>query len=171
MFDWVLNTPLHHHYDHIFFLLFARLIEYVYRLRHADIMLTRSWIQSNVSISTRSRNNLNPSVYNGLFVVIHPSVCALFALLLYTLRRYNSLLFFKTEMISDENNSNFTCMQRKLSGKIQQFPQIKLHNEIHNKVANVSHNKIIEKLIFLCVLVLQNRRKIKFTSSIEYSSF
>ena len=170
MFDWVLNMPLHHHYDYIFFLLFAKLNEYVYRLHHADVMLTRSWIQSGVSASTRLRNNLNPSVYNSPSVVIHPSVCALVALFLYTLGKHNSSLFSKTEMISDENNSNFICMQRKLSGKMQKCPQIKLHNEFHSKVHNVSHNEIIKKCIFLCVMVLQNSRKTKFTSSIEYIS-
>ena len=112
MFDWVLNMPLHHRYDYIFFLLFAKLIEYVYRLHHADVMLTRSWIQNGVSASTRLRNNLNPSVYNSPSVVIHPSVSALVALFLYTLGKHNSSLFSKTEMISDENNSNFICMQK-----------------------------------------------------------
>ena len=37
----------------------------------------------------------------------------------------------------------------------------KLHNEVHN----VLHNKFIEKLNFLCVLVLLNSRKIKFPST------
>ena len=159
MFDWVLNMPLHHRCDYIFFLLFAKLIEYVYRLHHAGVMLTRSWIQSGVSASTRLRNNLNPSVYSSPSVIIHPSVCALVTLFLYTLGKHNSSLFSKTEMISDENNSNFICMQRKSSGKMQKCPQIKLQNEIHSKVHNVSHNEIIEKCIFLCVMVLQNSRK------------
>ena len=43
--------------------------------------------------------------------------------------------------------------------------------KLHNKVHNVFHNKIIENLNFLFVLVLLNSRKIKFTSSVKYSSY
>ena len=58
-------------------------------------------------------------------------------------------------------------------------PQMKLLNEIHNIAQNSKMQKLvscctikfIEKLIFLCFLILLNGRKIKFTSSIEYSSY
>ena len=36
-----------------------------------------------------------------------------------------------------------------------------IHNEIHSKVRNVLHKKILEILIFVCVLVLLDRQKNK----------
>ena len=55
-------------------------------------------------------------------------------------------------------------------------PLIKLHNEMHNTAQNCTTKctcctiKFIENLDFLCVLVLLNKRKIKFTSSAKYLS-
>ena len=56
-------------------------------------------------------------------------------------------------------------------------PYVKLHNKIHNTVQNWTAKcttcctiEFIENLNFLCVLVLPNRWKIKFTSSIKYWS-
>ena len=43
----------------------------------------------------------------------------------------------------------------------------KLHNEVHN----LFYNKFYWKVDFLIVLILLNSRKIKFASSIEYSSY
>ena len=51
-------------------------------------------------------------------ITVRPSVCALVALFLYTLW-LSSSLFSKAETISGENNSNFVCMQGKLSVKNQ----------------------------------------------------
>ena len=55
---------------------------------------------------------------------------------------------------------------------------IKLPNEICNTAQNCAAKcatcctiKFIEKLNFLCVLILLNRQKINFTSSIKYSSY
>ena len=55
---------------------------------------------------------------------------------------------------------------------------IKLPNKVHNTAQNCTTKcttcctiKFIEKLNFLCVLVLLSRRKIKFTFSVKYSSY
>ena len=55
-----------------------------------------------------------------VFTEIRPSIFALVALFLYTLKRPNNSLFSKAEAISSDNNFNFICKQGKLSGKMQQ---------------------------------------------------
>ena len=57
-------------------------------------------------------------------------------------------------------------------------PQIKPHTKTHNTAQNCTTKctmcctiKCIGNLNFLCILVLLNRRKIKFTSSIKYSNY
>ena len=43
--------------------------------------------------------------------------------------------------------------------------------KLHKKCAKCCTIKITEKLNFLCVLVLLNRQRIKFISSVEYTSY
>ena len=58
-------------------------------------------------------------VYNDPSFVVCWIVCSLVELFLHTLKRLNSSLLNKAETISGENNSIFICIQRKISGKIQ----------------------------------------------------
>ena len=91
-------------------------------------------------------------VYNGPFVVISPSVCALVVLFLYALKWLSSLLFSKAETISCDNNSNFICMQRKLSRKMQQIFKKKVQTLSATKSAeDVSRSwKMTPSLNFFC---------------------
>ena len=84
-------------------------------------------------------------VYNGPSVVIRPSICALVMVCFfskYTLKRLSSFLCSKAETISGKNNSNFVCMQRKLSGRISQ----NLHL-VQQKVQQIIHN--IHDVVFI----------------------
>ena len=72
----------------------------------------------------------------------------------------------------------YTLRHITLQYEIQSPLPLNITNEFHNTAQNCTTKcttcstiKFIEKLNFLCVLVLLNRQKIKFTSSIKYSSY
>ena len=71
-----------------------------------------------VKAEFNSNHLLKVPIYNGPSVEIHPSLCALVTLFLYTLKWLSISLFFKAEKISCDNNFHFTFMQGKLSAKM-----------------------------------------------------